>query len=72
LKNAVQQAEEHVRQQSNNPPNELIDLLKRTYQIEEIDFDMKRKLAESAFLTAKDHVIFEKRNFEEVFLFILG
>lgn len=56
LKNAIDQAEEHARQQSKQVPNELIDLLKRTYQIEETSFDLKRKLAENAFLSAKEHV----------------
>lgn len=56
MKNAIHQAEEHARQQSKDAPSELIDLLKRTYQIEETNFDLKRKLAEQTFLNAKEHV----------------
>lgn len=35
---------------------ELIDLLKRTYHIEEVAFETKRKLAENAMLNAKEQV----------------
>ncbi len=53
---ALRKAEEHARHQSYETPPELIDLLKRTYHIEEIAFETKRKLAENAMLTAKEQV----------------
>ncbi len=57
LRIALRKAEEHAQHQSYEPPGELIDLLKRTYQIEEVAFEIKRKSAESAMLTAKEQVI---------------
>lgn len=56
LQIALHQAEEHAQNQSYEPSNELIDLLKRTYNMEEIAFEVKRKLAETALITAKDQV----------------
>lgn len=56
LQIALRQAEEHAQNQSYEPPNELIDLLKRTCHIEETAFEVKRKLAEMALITAKDQV----------------
>lgn len=56
LQIALRQAEEHAQNQSYEPSNELIDLLKRTYTIEETAFEVKRKLAETALVTAKDQV----------------
>lgn len=56
LRIALRKAEEHARHQSYEAPSELIDLLKRTYHIEETAFEQKRKSAESAMLTAKDQV----------------
>jgi hypothetical protein len=52
----LRQAEEHAQHQCYEPPNELIDLLKRTYHIEESAFEVKRKLAEASLLTAKEQV----------------
>ncbi len=60
----MHQAEEHAQHQSYEPPSELIDLLKRTYHIEEIAFEVKRKLAETALMTAKDQV---KKNRKFIF-----
>ena len=53
---ALRKAEEHARHQSYEAPAELIDLLKRTYHIEEVAFEIKRKLAENAMLNAKEQV----------------
>jgi len=52
----LRQAEEHAQQQSYEPSNELIDLLKRTYRLEEAAFEVKRKLAETTLITAKEQV----------------
>ena len=52
----MRKAEEHAQHQSYEPPSELIDLLKRTYLMEEAAFEVKRKLAENAMLTAKEQV----------------
>ena len=52
----MRKAEEHARHQSYEAPSELIDLLKRTYHLEETGFEIKRKIAENAMLTAKDQV----------------
>ncbi len=65
---ALHQAEEHAEHQSYEPPNELIDLLKRTFHIEEAAFEIKRKLAETALITAKDQV---QRKKERSFLYII-
>ncbi|CAF2070722.1 unnamed protein product [Rotaria magnacalcarata] len=56
LRIALRKAEEHARHQSYEAPPELIDLLKRTYHIEETAFEQKRKSAETAMLTAKDQM----------------
>ncbi|CAF1159111.1 unnamed protein product [Adineta steineri] len=56
LRIALRKAEEHARHQSYEAPPELIDLLKRTYHIEETAFETKRKLAENAMLTAKEQM----------------
>ncbi|CAF1031135.1 unnamed protein product [Rotaria sordida] len=56
LRIALRKAEEHARHQSYEAPTELIDLLKRTYHIEEAAFEIKRKSAESAMLTAKEQM----------------
>ncbi|CAF0740607.1 unnamed protein product [Rotaria sp. Silwood1] len=56
LQIALRQAEEHAQQQSYEPSNELIDLLKRTYHIEETAFEVKRKLTETALITAKEQM----------------
>ncbi|CAF1297206.1 unnamed protein product [Rotaria magnacalcarata] len=56
LRVALRQAEEHAHYQSYDAPSELIDLLKRTYHIEEIAFEVKRRSAESAMLAAKDQM----------------
>ncbi|CAF2596650.1 unnamed protein product [Rotaria sp. Silwood2] len=56
LRIALRKAEEHARHQSYEAPPELIDLLKRTYHIEEAAFEIKRKTAESAMLTAKEQM----------------
>lgn len=56
LQIALHQAEEHAQNQSYEPSNELIELLKRTYNMEEIAFEVKRKIAETALITAKDQV----------------
>ena len=56
LRIALRKAEEHARHQSYEAPSELIDLLKRTYHIEELAFETKRKLAENAMLSAKEQV----------------
>ncbi|CAF0741682.1 unnamed protein product [Rotaria sordida] len=56
LRTALRQAEEHAQHQSYEAPSELIDLLKRTYHVEEIAFEVKRKSAESAMLTAKEQM----------------
>lgn len=53
---ALRRAEEHAQHQSYEPPSELIDLLKRTYHVEEMAFETKRKSAEAAMLTAKEQV----------------
>ena len=52
----MRKAEEHAQHQSYEPPSELIDLLKRTYLIEEAAFEAKRKSAENAMLTAKEQM----------------
>lgn len=57
LRIALRKAEEHARHQSFEAPPELIDLLKRTYHIEEAAFEVKRKSAENAMLVAKEQVI---------------
>ncbi|CAF4105810.1 unnamed protein product, partial [Rotaria sp. Silwood2] len=57
LRIALHQAEEQAQYQTYEPPSELIDLLKRTYHVEEIAFEAKRKTAESAMLTAKEQMI---------------
>ncbi|UJR33376.1 hypothetical protein I4U23_020824 [Adineta vaga] len=56
LQIALRQAEEHAKHQSYEPPNELVDLLRRTYHNEEISFETKRKLAETALTTARDQM----------------
>jgi len=56
LQIALRQAEEHAQQQSYEPPSELLELLKRTHQVEERAFETKRKLAETALITAKDQM----------------
>lgn len=56
LRIALRKAEEHARHQSYEAPTELIDLLKRTYHIEELAFETKRKLAENAMLSAKEQM----------------
>jgi len=56
LRIALRKAEEHAQHQSFEAPAELIDLLKRTYHIEESAFEVKRKSAESAMLIAKDQM----------------
>lgn len=52
----MRKAEEHAQHQLYDPPSELIDLLKRTYLIEEAAFEVNRKSAEDAMLTAKEQV----------------
>ena len=52
----MRKAEEHAQHQSYEPPSELIDLLKRTYLMEEAAFEANRKIAENAMLTAKEQV----------------
>ncbi|CAF4828038.1 unnamed protein product, partial [Rotaria sp. Silwood1] len=56
LRIALRKAEEHARHQSYEAPAELIDLLKRSYHIEEASFEIKRKSAENAMLTAKEQM----------------
>ncbi|CAF3350485.1 unnamed protein product [Rotaria sp. Silwood1] len=56
LRHALHQAEEQAQYQSYEPPSELIDLLKRTYHVEEMAFEAKRKSAESSMLTAKEQM----------------
>lgn len=66
----MRKAEEHAQHQSFEAPAELIDLLKRTYHIEESAFEVKRKSAESAMLIAKDQVensIFSSRHVTLIF-----
>ena len=60
LQIALKQAEEHAQQQSYEPSNELINLLRRTHHVEEAAFEVKRKLAENALITAKDQVKLEE------------
>ncbi|CAF4511083.1 unnamed protein product, partial [Didymodactylos carnosus] len=55
LRIALRKAEEHARHQSYEPPCDLIELLKRTYHVEELAFEIKRKLAENAMINAKEH-----------------
>ncbi|CAF1099642.1 unnamed protein product [Adineta ricciae] len=56
LQIALRQAEEHAKHQSYEPSNELIELLKRTFQNEEAVFEVKRKLAETALTTAREQM----------------
>ncbi|CAF1099606.1 unnamed protein product [Adineta ricciae] len=56
LRIALKKAEEHAKHQSYEPPAELIDLLRRTYNIEEVAFETTRRSAENAMLTAKDQM----------------
>ncbi|CAF0927732.1 unnamed protein product [Adineta steineri] len=56
LQLALRKAEEHAQHQSYEPPNELIELLRRTYHNEEAAFEVKRKLAETALITAKEQM----------------
>jgi len=56
LRIALRKAEEHARHQSYEAPAELIDLLKRTYHLEEMTFEIKRKSTENAMLAAKEQV----------------
>ncbi|CAF0896732.1 unnamed protein product [Adineta steineri] len=57
LRIALRKAEEHAHHQSYEAPSELIELLKRTYHIEETAFEIKRKSAENAMLVAKEQMI---------------
>ncbi|UJR33378.1 hypothetical protein I4U23_020826 [Adineta vaga] len=56
LRIALKKAEEHAQHQSYEPPAELIELLKRTYNLEEIAFETTRRSAENAMLTAKEQM----------------
>lgn len=65
----MRKAEEHAQHQSYEPPSELIDLLKRTYLMEEAAFEVKRKSAEIAMFNAKEQVgSFERKIIDEIVL----
>ena len=71
LQIALRQAEDHAQQQTYEAPTELIELLKRTHYHEEAAFEVKRKLAETALLSAKDQVNVEPELLSIHFMFVL-
>ena len=71
LQIALRQAEEHAQHQTYEAPTELIELLKRTHYHEEAAFEVKRKMAETALLCAKDQVNVESELVSINVLFLL-